>query len=98
MTSSRGGTRPWVPFQPLIMYIHGVTFTVTNKIIYFIFYLIKITQIIHIINITLSPYQVLLLSLRVGNRHRLGRRNPPAPPIGPTSANPTPTDDPKIFA
>jgi hypothetical protein len=72
MTSSRGGTRPWVPFQPLIMYIHGVTFTVTNEIIYFIFYLIKITQIIHIINITRSLYQVLLLSLRVPSASAIG--------------------------
>jgi hypothetical protein len=42
MTSSHGGTCSSVPLQPLLMSIHGVTFTVTDGTMYFIFHLIEV--------------------------------------------------------
>jgi hypothetical protein len=53
MTSSCGGTRPWVLLRPLLMSIHGVAFTVTDGIMFFIFHLIEVIRTIHIIIVTL---------------------------------------------
>jgi hypothetical protein len=39
---------PWVPLWPFLVSIHGVAFTVADGTTYFIFYLVKVTQTIHI--------------------------------------------------
>jgi hypothetical protein len=53
MIPIRGATQPWVPLWPFLMSIHGVTFPMAYKTMHFIFYLVKVTQIIHIISVTL---------------------------------------------
>jgi hypothetical protein len=44
---------PDLRLRPLLMSIHGVAFTVTNGIMYFIFHLVEVTRTIHIIIVTL---------------------------------------------
>jgi hypothetical protein len=53
MIPTRGATCTWVPLWPFLMSIHGVAFTVADRTIYFIFYLVEVTQTIDIIVVTL---------------------------------------------
>jgi hypothetical protein len=51
--STCGTTCPWVPLWPLLMSTHGVAFTVTDGIMYFIFHSVEVIQTIYIIVVTL---------------------------------------------
>jgi hypothetical protein len=48
-----GATHSSVPFWPFLMSIHGVAFTMTDRTMYFILYLVEVTRTIHIIAVTL---------------------------------------------
>jgi hypothetical protein len=60
---TRGATRPWVSLWSFLMSIHGVTFTMADRTIYFISYLVKVTQTIHIISVTLLHIVHLVMEL-----------------------------------
>jgi hypothetical protein len=53
MIPTRGATHSSVPLWPFLMSIHGVPFIMVDGIMYFILYLVEVTQTIHIIAITL---------------------------------------------
>jgi hypothetical protein len=66
MIPTHGTTRSWVPLCPFLMSIHDVAFIVSDRTMYFIFYLVEVTQTIHIIAIILlhivhQVIEVLLL-------------------------------------
>jgi hypothetical protein len=48
-----GATCSWVPLRLFLMSIHDVAFTVADRIMYFIFYLVEVTSTIYIIAVTL---------------------------------------------
>jgi hypothetical protein len=53
MISIHDATSPWVPLWPLLMSIHGVAFTMTDGIMYFILHLVEVTRTKHIIAVIL---------------------------------------------
>jgi hypothetical protein len=53
MIPTRDTMCSWVPLWLFLMSIHGVAFTVADETMYFIFYLVEVTGIIHIIVVTL---------------------------------------------
>jgi hypothetical protein len=60
---TRGATRSWVPIWPLLMSIHSVTFIMVDGTTYFIFNLVEVTRIIHIISVTLLHIIHLVMEL-----------------------------------
>jgi hypothetical protein len=50
---THGTTCSWVSLWPFLISIHGVAFTVADETMYFIFYLVEVTQTIYIIAVTL---------------------------------------------
>jgi hypothetical protein len=53
MIPTCGATHSSIPFLSFLMSIHGVAFTMIDRIMYFILHLIEVTKTIHIIVVTL---------------------------------------------